>query len=98
MTVISFLEFRVKADVLDSVAGIVHDTLEVTRARPGCLGVDVTVDVDDPTHFVVVEKWATLADDDAYRAFRATPEGASDLGSVLAGPPTLTRAELREEI
>ena len=40
---------------------------------------------------VVVERWTSLAHDDAYRAWRATPEGASPLGAVLAERPRLTR-------
>jgi hypothetical protein len=36
--------------------------------------------------------------DDAYRAWRATPEGASNLGDVLAGPPTLWRYETQSTL
>jgi heme oxygenase (mycobilin-producing) len=98
MTVISILDIKIKTGALADAAAVLSTTLAATRARPGCKGVDVTVDVDDPEHYVIVETWATLGDDDAYRAWRGTPEGASPLGSVLAGPPTLTRAELREDI
>jgi quinol monooxygenase YgiN len=95
MTVISVLELRVKTEALDGAAALIKETLEVTRDRPGCLGVEITVDIDDPTQYIVVERWATLADDDAYRAFRATPDGASALGTILSEPPALSRAELR---
>lgn len=98
MTVLSFLDLRVKADAVDSAVTIIHDTLAATRERPGCLGVDVAVDVDDPTHFVLVEKWESIDADNAYRAWRATPEGASELGGVLAGAPSLVRSELNPDI
>ncbi|UFS59672.1 putative quinol monooxygenase [Subtercola endophyticus] len=98
MTVLSFLDLHVKADALEAAAANIHQTLEATRAREGNLGVDVTVDVDDPTHFVLVEKWASIEADNAYRAWRATPEGASDLGAIVASMPTLTRTELHDEI
>ncbi|MEF2978041.1 putative quinol monooxygenase [Subtercola sp. YIM 133946] len=98
MTVLSFLDVHVAPDALDRAPAVIHDTLVATRAREGCLGVDVTVDVDDETHFVLVEKWQTIAADDAYRAWRATPEGASLLGPILAGAPTLTRTEVHDEI
>ena len=46
------------------------------------------VDDSDPTRMVVLERWATSADHDAYVAWRATPEGAAEaLGAVLAAPP-----------
>jgi hypothetical protein len=33
---------------------------------------------------VIYETWESIEHDGAYRAWRATPEGASDLGSILA--------------
>jgi heme oxygenase (mycobilin-producing) len=98
MTVISVLEFPVSDDALDRAPALVHEVLTATRARPGCLGVEVAVDVDDPSHYVVVERWESIEADDAYRAWRATPEGASSLGSILAGAPTLTRTLVSEGV
>ncbi|MDO9398229.1 MAG: antibiotic biosynthesis monooxygenase family protein [Herbiconiux sp.] len=98
MTVIAVLELRVKAEALADAPAIIQGTLEVTRSRPGSLGVDITVDVDDPTHYLIVERWEDLAADDAYRAFRASPEGASELRTIVAEPPVLTRTELRAQL
>lgn len=98
MTVLSVFEIRVNPDALDDVRPLLHETLEGTRARPGCLGVEVTVDVDDPHRFLLIEKWATLADDDAYRAWRMSPEGAPTFGHLLAGPPSLSRGEVVDGI
>jgi hypothetical protein len=36
--------------------------------------------------------------DEAYRAWRLTPEGASELGSVLGGRPTLTKFTVAEGV
>ncbi|SDY85653.1 putative quinol monooxygenase [Herbiconiux ginsengi] len=91
MTVNSLLELTIAPEFVDVAVDRINGVLEVTRAFEGCLGVDVIVDVDDPAHIVLLEKWTTIERDDAYRAFRATPEGKSDLGTILAGPPTLTR-------
>ncbi|WP_382308105.1 putative quinol monooxygenase [Herbiconiux sp. UC225_62] len=91
MTVNSLLDLTIAPEFLDEAVDRINRVLEVTRAFDGCLGVDVIVDVDDPAHIVLLEKWTSIERDDAYRAFRATPEGASDLGAILAGPPTLTR-------
>ncbi|MCS5716982.1 antibiotic biosynthesis monooxygenase [Herbiconiux sp. CPCC 205763] len=91
MTVNSLLELTIAPEAVDGAVAHIDRVLEATRAFEGCLGVEVIVDVTDPAHIVLLEKWTTLERDDAYRAFRATPEGASDLGTILAGPPTLTR-------
>ena len=48
------------------------------------------VDSADPAHVVAYETWESVEADRAYRAWRATPEGASDLGSILAAAPKLT--------
>lgn len=91
MTVISLLDLRLKPEVLDTAPEVIHSVLSATRAREGSLGVEVTVDSDDSAHFIVVERWSSMEADDAYRAWRATPEGVSELGSLLASPPVLTR-------
>jgi hypothetical protein len=39
-----------------------------------------------------VERWESIAHDDAYRAWRAGP-GASGLGNYLSEPARLTRFE-----
>jgi quinol monooxygenase YgiN len=65
--------------------------LVATRVFDGNLGVDVLVDETDPTHIVLDQSWESFAHDDAYREWRATPEGASQLGTVLSGPPSLVR-------
>ncbi len=91
MTITSLLELTLKADSLADAPRILTKTLEATRAFAGNQGVEVLYDVTDPAHVVVIERWASLAHDDAYRAWRATPEGASDLGALLAERPRLTR-------
>ena len=89
MSVTALLELRLKPDLLDVAYAKVDEVLADTRRFAGCQGVDVLVDRDDPAHLVVHEQWASLAADAAYRAWRAG-DGASDLGTVLDGPPVLT--------
>ena len=91
MTITSLLHLTLKADSVADAPGVLEQTLAATRAFAGNQGVEVLHDVDDPVHVVVIERWASLAHDDAYRSWRATPEGASGLGALLAAPPRLTR-------
>jgi heme oxygenase (mycobilin-producing) len=98
MAITSVLDLRLKADSLESAHEVIHATLTATRAFPGCLGVTVLVDSGDPAHVVLHESWESVDHDNAYRAWRATPEGASDLGSILAAAPKLTLFTVAEGI
>ena len=90
MPVTAILDLQLKADALDRANDVMRETLTATRAFPGCLGVTVLVDSADPTHVAVYEQWESPEADAAYRRWRATEEGASNLRTVLAAAPTLT--------
>lgn len=92
MPVTAHLDLNVKAEALPTAPAVLRDILSDTRAFDGCLGVDVLVDSADPAHFLVVEQWASMEHDAAYRAWRAG-DGASGLAELLAAPPVLTHFE-----
>jgi hypothetical protein len=46
----------------------------------------------------VYEQWESPEADAAYRKWRATEEGASDLGAVLAAAPTRTLFTIAEDV
>jgi quinol monooxygenase YgiN len=98
VAIIAILDLQFKPESLESVPGILRATLTDTRAFPGCLDLTVLNDSADPTHVMVYETWESVEHDRAYRAWRARPEGASDLRSVLAAPPTLTLFTVAEDI
>jgi heme oxygenase (mycobilin-producing) len=58
----------------------------------------VLVDSADPAHVVLYETWESADHDRAYREWRATPEGASRLGSILAAAPKLTLFTVAEGV
>ena len=88
MTMTVFLEVQIRDDVAaDTVEAAIRETLAQTAARQGNESLEVLVDDEDPTRMVVLERWTTAEDHDAYVAWRATPEGAARLGEVLAAPP-----------
>ena len=84
MAITARLDLQLTADSLATAHQVLHATLTGTRAFPGSLGATVLIDSDDPAHVIIYETWESIERDRAYRAWRATPEGASDLGSVLA--------------
>ncbi|GGL89812.1 hypothetical protein GCM10009706_30530 [Curtobacterium citreum] len=89
MTQTVFLEVQFRDDVdHDTIASVVRETLAQTAGFPGNESLEVLVDDADAHRAVVLERWTTAADHDAYVAWRATPEGAANaLAQVLAGPP-----------
>lgn len=90
MTTIVHLEIQIDPDHLADAAEHLSATLAATRAWPGNEGLEALVDDADPGHVLVVERWATTADHDAYAAWRTTPEGQGRLGEILAAPPVKT--------
>ena len=89
MAITAILDLQLKADSLATAHEIIHATLTDTRAFPGCLSVTVLIDSDDPAHVVFYETWESIEHDRAYRAWRASAEGRSELGSIMAGAPKL---------
>ena len=98
MAITAILELQLKADSLETADEVIRATLTDTRAFPGCLGVTVLVDSGDPAHVLLYETWESIEHDRAYRAWRATPEGASDLGSIMAVAPKLTLFTVAEGV
>lgn len=93
MAITSLLELHLAPDAPDDVERRVTAILSQTRVRPGLLSAEVVRDLEDPLHLVVVEVWESVEADDAYRAWRATPEGANELGALTGGRIALTRYE-----
>ena len=98
MAITSILDLQLRADSLDTAHKVIHATLTATRAFPGCVDVTVLVDSDDPAHVVFYERWESIEHDRAYRAWRATAEGASELGSILAAAPKLSLFTVAEGV
>ena len=60
-----------------------------TRARKGCEFVTVHQDQANPNQIVLIERWTTREDDDAYRAWRAGDGKVTDLVGLVAAAPTV---------
>ena len=83
-----FLEVQLRPDAVGAEAdGAIRETLVATAAFAGNEGLEVLVEDADPTRVVIVERWATAGDHDAYVAWRRSPAGAAALATVVAGPP-----------
>jgi quinol monooxygenase YgiN len=98
MTIIAVLDLQFAADDVEASLQALAGVLKDTRAFPGCLGVDVVQDVKDPTHVQAIERWASAADDQAYRDWRAGAGASTVLGSLIVAPPGLVVSELRDDV
>jgi quinol monooxygenase YgiN len=98
MSITSILEVQIKPESVDEALAILRRILADTRAFDGCESVRVVRDTQDPTHFLAIETWESLAHDTAYRQWRAGEGAITDLPGVLAGVPRLTVAETLEDI
>ena len=79
MSVTALLELRLKPESLDTAHDVLKEILVDTRAFAGNEGIEVLIDSADPAHVIVKESWASLEADAAYRAWRASEAGASNL-------------------
>jgi quinol monooxygenase YgiN len=91
MSVTVLLELRFKPESVDEAREVFARELKKTRSFQGSLVTDVLIDEDDAAHWVIYEVWETVADDEAYRAFRAGEGKITDLPPLLAAPPVKTR-------
>ena len=98
MAITSILDLQLKAESVESAPAVIRATLTATRAFPGCQGVTVLVDSEDPAHVVLYETWESIDHDRVYRAWRASAEGASELGSILAAAPKLSQFTVAEGV
>jgi quinol monooxygenase YgiN len=91
MPITVLLELRFKPESLAEARDVFRRELSKTRAFDGSLAIEVWVDSDDETHWIIYESWASVEADDAYRAFRAGEGKITDLPPLLAAPPVKTR-------
>ncbi len=98
MSIYALLELTLKAESVADAPAVLRETLTATRAFDGCLGVEVLLATDDETHVALLEQWDSVESDAAYRAWRATPAGASSLRTILAAPPRLSRYDVASDI
>ncbi len=91
MPVTVILELRLKPEAVPAAREVMGRALKDTRAFDGALSIDVLVDQDDETHWLVYELWESVEHDEAYRRFRAGEGRITELPPLLAAPSVKTR-------
>lgn len=92
--VVQLVEVAIKPEARDRWLELVGSNATETRAEDGCLGVQVSEDIESPNTFVLVERWEDMeAQHDHFRNPRFG-ELMQALGDVLAGPPEISIHEV----
>jgi quinol monooxygenase YgiN len=79
----------VKPESNDAALSALTTAIEATHAEPGCVAYALHRDGKDAHRFVIVEKWATQGDLEAHGQAPHLKQLFSDLGPLLAAPPTI---------
>lgn len=94
----SIVDLKLKPDTLDQARKALGGILNETRAFDGCLRVEVLIDESDPSHWTMVEDWASAEHSAAYSAWRAGEGKTVGLGPFLAAPPVPTKYTVDDSI
>jgi quinol monooxygenase YgiN len=84
MSMLVLLEIEAKDGCVDEMIRVLAANLGDTRARQGCESVTVHCDQDKPNTVLLVERWATREDDEAYRAWRAGDGAITEMRPLVA--------------
>ncbi len=74
---------------VDEMIAVLKKSLPDTRARKGCEFVTVHQDQANPNQVLLIERWATREDDDAYRAWRAGEGAIKEMAGLVAAAPVV---------
>lgn len=89
MSIHVVLELTAVDGKADELLAVFRKILPDTRARQGCEFVTVHRDQENPNQIVLIERWATRADDDAYRAWRAGDGKVTEMAGLVAAAPVI---------
>ncbi|BBY29989.1 putative quinol monooxygenase [Mycolicibacterium sediminis] len=91
MAITVLLELKFKPESVAEARELMRRELQTTRDFDGNLTTDVIADEDDPGHWIIYERWDSVEQDEAYRAFRAADGKIEALPALLAAPPVKIR-------
>lgn len=86
MPVVRINEFQAAADRSPALHAFLHAVIGAIKEAPGCREVSLLTDHDDPSRFVIVESWDSIAAHQAAAA-RIPPEKMAEVKPLLGAPP-----------
>jgi quinol monooxygenase YgiN len=98
MAVVVTAEFFFKLDLINDALSLLAEVLPDTRGFEGCETLETVIDLDDPGHVMVLERWTSRDAHVAYRAWRVDSGSATGLVDMMAAPPFIRYFEPRPDI
>ena len=89
MAVVVVLDVTAKAGTGSQLLALFRRILPDTRARKGFQAIEVSVNLDNPDNLILIERWDSRADYEAYLGWRKERGDLDNLGAALAGPPAI---------
>lgn len=83
------LELTATDGRVDELIAVFKKHLPDTRARKGCEFVTMHRDQANPNQLVLIERWTTREDDQAYREWRAGEGAITEMKGLVAGRPVI---------
>ena len=82
-----------RSDAIEDVRALSCEHVRRSRQEPGCLSHEVTVDAEDASRFLFVERWSDMASLEAHFALESSRRFVGALRGLLAAPPEMTLYE-----
>ena len=100
MTCRVIADFNFKDGEIGKILGIGESAngFQVTKDFKGCLGIDVSIDMDNPNRMILTETWKNRDDHAQYMKFRESegPDGfLAKIISVLDADPKFVWVEVK---
>src|SRR5688500_10265938 len=92
--VIQLVRVSIKPDQRDAWLDLIRENAAKTRAEEGCESYEIGEDIETPSTFMIVERWANL--EAQYDHFR-NPEFGKLMGAladIIAAPPEVSINEV----
>jgi quinol monooxygenase YgiN len=77
------------ASDVPGLAAVLSKYVVLARGEPGCRNVDLCTSATTPARFVVIQKWASPADQRAHFDSPVMVDMARSCQGLLAGPPVI---------
>ena len=89
MTVSVLLEGFLKGGERDGFTALLTDKFKVTKTFDGFQTIDLTYNVEDPSNWVITERWDSKEEYQKYLQFRQEDGTLDEVASVCTGAPSV---------
>jgi quinol monooxygenase YgiN len=98
MAVVVTAEFFFKPELIDDALTLLAGVLPDTRGFEECETLETVINLDDPGHVMLMERWMSREAHVAYFAWRVDSGSADGLVDMMAAPAVFRYFEPRPDI